>query len=84
MKHKIQIRYAIWRRSFWEVEAPDQATAEQMATAALNGDIEEGDGCRRTEPDREEMTGPSDEQHIEYLQEMDALRAIGDDVTVEF
>jgi hypothetical protein len=54
MKYKIEIRYAVWHRSSWEVEAPDEANAEKVAESALTGYIEESVNCRRTDPDESE------------------------------
>jgi hypothetical protein len=65
MKHKIQIRYAIWHRSFWQVEAPDEATAERMALEALaDSDFEENADCHRLEPDSDARMGIEDEEVV--------------------
>ncbi len=47
MKHKIRIYYDVAFTSFWEVEAPDEKTAKQMAEDALMGG-DEDDKCHRT------------------------------------
>jgi hypothetical protein len=35
-------------KSLWEVEAPDEEVAKEMARDALTGHIEESDSCHRT------------------------------------
>lgn len=68
MRHKIEIKYAIWHRSFWTVEAPDEATAEEMALEAV-ANSEETPDCHRTHPDIDGALGVSDEEIVKITSE---------------
>ena len=70
MKYAVKIKYAIWHRSYWEVEAPDQAAAEQMIENAfmVGDDFVESADCHRTEEDCQDG-GPFEE--IEEITEIE-------------
>jgi hypothetical protein len=66
MKYAIKVRCEVYSTSLWEVEAPDEATAEQMIHDAFT-EGEENAGCHRTQPDYD-VSEPF--EHIEKITEI--------------